>query len=868
MAAMQTLVLPYWAILLASLAFVFTETAIVVDKSASLTPALDDKGSSSASEDFIDLDASPSHVLHEVVDGSKESEIGDTHDSMPLQRPKTTIEVDSDETDDVIHSGSGDDLDTLDLEKNGDKSVLSQSGAEALTATSNTTSTMVYPSSTQANYNPSTSTTSTSATYTTTQSVRLSTTVNTTQPSSANISGATTIMPPRKVVPSSSEESNEEESSGSGSGSGESQCNENNCRYGGVCDLDSEDPTCICDFDCKKETASSSQKPHIDRSVCGSDSILYSDLCDMRRTSCVQQKPIIQKPRSFCIKQKPLKENCTEHETTATWTAWSPWIQSGDVDIRFRSCNITIGAGQNATNVTCQGERMQTRACPVTEANTCVTSNGTDTVSMTYQCKGINPMDTHIKDSAFLQYPEEGKCRYSLYDVGSSRYKFIDWTYTQLREQGKVRQWCGGPLETSDNYRLSQRKRWNADLITMYTPLRACRVKLEKFCRDSIPPCSYTNRDGKRWADSSKGSECLQNLTIGSNVPTGIPNQEGGLTFLCQRFSSGTVYGKMFNAKRSHFATLYDTMRRVPTYSVSKLSVIENKGWPRTPFMVERNLIDKQTQSSWFYMTQTRKKGLTTVSELEKEIRYDQCAMGKYQATPSDYEYTSYRIGQLLPPELVGHRVDDQLASFAMTNTVPMHRDFYVEWKRVTQIIYKYAKEVCRVPQPHEAYEAAAAAAAQKTLEITSTTAPASTAAPSAITTEAASTGTPSPSSESSTESPSSEDLKYGQLYLVAGAVPTLGYKKTVGNGVNVPHLIWMGGCCLQGNETKGFAVYGQNSAQSSMGATSLPQLEILLSQEYTKHTKRSHPFKIKIFPGFQGRCSSAQNDDSLNLTL
>ena len=82
----------------------------------------DDKGSSSASEDFIDLDASPSHVLHEVVDGSKESEIGDTHDSMPLQRPKTTIEVDSDETDDVIHSGSGDDLETLDLEKNGDKS--------------------------------------------------------------------------------------------------------------------------------------------------------------------------------------------------------------------------------------------------------------------------------------------------------------------------------------------------------------------------------------------------------------------------------------------------------------------------------------------------------------------------------------------------------------------------------------------------------------------------------------------------------------------------------------------------------------------------------------------------------------------------
>ena len=283
-------------------------------------------------------------------------------------------------------------------------------------------------------------------------------------------------------------------------------------------------------------------------------------------------------------------------------------------------------------------------------------------------------------------------------------------------------------------------------------------------------------------------------------------------------------------------------------------------------------MIDKQTQSSWFYMIQTRKKGLSAVSELEKEIRYDQCATGKYQATPSDYEYTNYRIGQLLPPQLVGHRIDDQVASFAMTNTVPMHRDFYVEWKRVTQIIYKYAKNVCRVPRPHEAYEAAAAAAAaaRKSFTMTSTTAPASSATPSssATTTKASSTGIPSPSSEGSTETPPSEDPKYGQLYLVAGAVPTLDCKKTVGNGVNVPHLIWMGGCCLQGNETKGFAVYGQNSAQSSMGATSLPQLEILLSQEYTKHTKRSHPFKIKIFPGFQGRCSSAENDDSLNLTL
>ncbi|CAI9723461.1 probable serine serine/threonine-protein kinase DDB_G0277071 [Octopus vulgaris] len=731
----------------------------------------DDKGSSSASEDFIDLDAPPSHVLHEVGEGTKESEIGDSHDTVPMTRPKTNVELDSDEAEDVIHSGSGDDLEPgINNENKNDKHNIS--GDSMKNNETSTTSTVAYPSSTQANYNPSTSTTSTQITYTSTPPVTL-----------------------RPI----------------------------------------------------------SRAPPVLRAV--NDTTKPATHTPTMKTleSSVDDNGVKAKPESS-------KKNCNEHESSAKWGPWSPWIQSGDKDFRFRSCNVTVATGKNATNITCAGERIQFSNCPVTEKKICHSANGEEKTSFVYECNGHDPMDIDIKY----------ECLYSLYQVDSGEYKFVDWTYEKLQNEGKLHQWCTGPLKTGDDYRLKQYKRRDNNTVAVFTPLHSCKQKLEKFCRDSMPPCKYVARDAKGITNDKLHVECLKEFTLGGSIPSGIRNQNGGLTFLCQKFSSNTLFGDLFKRKTAHFASLYDSFRRVPTFSMSKLTAIDNKGWPRTPYLIERALIDKQARASWFYIVQYRKKGLAALSELEDEIQNDQCAVGKYQPQPSDYDFTTtYRIGHLLPPQLAGHQIDTKIAAFALTNTVPMHMDFYKEWKKAAKMIIKYAVDVCGVPQidAEKTVTESTEPTQSSTTPFTTIATPMATKSTNSANTKNVGTSGSLPSMMADS-SATEEKAQKPQLYLVAGAVPSVDPEVTIGNGVNVPDLIWLGGCCVRGNETKGFAVYGQNAAGRLVGATSLPQLEILLSQEYTKHTSRAHAFKIKIFPAYQGQCSKAPNDDSLKIAL
>ncbi|GAB1598566.1 uncharacterized protein LOC115211596 [Argonauta hians] len=866
----RKLILPFWGLLLTCFFLGYVRTAILVDKSSSISSSLDDKGSSSVSEDFIDLDAPPSHVLHEVGEGTNESEIGDFHESPLISRPKTSVELDSDEAED-IHSGSGDDLETASNERNNEKHNITDDAINKINATTST-STVAYPSSTQANYNPSTSTTSTQITYTSTPSVNLRSTSRS-SPILTVIKDTTkpaTHSPTIKSLESTIDES-DEELSGSGSGSGENQCNSYNCKFGGVCDHDSEDFQCNCDFDCNKEKQELlHHKIKSDSHVCGSDGILHPNLCVMKRTSCLQQKLIKEMPRRFCIKTKPEshKKNCNEHESSANWGPWSPWIQSGDKDYRIRSCNITVAAGKNATNITCVGERIQFRNCPVTEKKTCNLAKGGVKSSLVYGCNGHNPMDIDTKYPQMFANIDNDECLYSLYQVDAAKYKYVDWTYERLQQEGKLNQWCGGPLRFGDEYRLKQHKRRENNMVAIYSPMHSCKQKLEKFCRESMPPCKYSTRDSKGFTNDKFHVECLQEFTLGGSVPSGIRNQNGGATYLCQRFSSNTLFGDLFKRKHAHFATLYDSLRRVPTFSMSKLTAIDNKGWPRTPYLTERALIDKQAHASWFYIVQYRKKGLAALTELEDDIKDDQCAVGKYQPLPSDYDFTTtHRIGHLLPPQLAGHYIDTKIAAFALTNTVPMHLDFYKEWKKAAKMIIEYAVDECGIPQidAEKTVTDSTDPAHLSSTPITTIATPLATKATNLANTKNIGTSGSSTMTESSN---AEKKNNKPQLYLVAGAVPSIEPEVTLGNGVNIPTLIWMGGCCVRGNDTKGFAVYGQNAAGRLVGATSLPQLEILLSQEYTKHTSRAHAFKIKIFPAYQGQCSKAPNDDSLKIAL
>ncbi|GBO03091.1 Agrin, partial [Araneus ventricosus] len=75
------------------------------------------------------------------------------------------------------------------------------------------------------------------------------------------------------------------------SGSGNSPCDKDACRFGGICDYDSDDRLlCVCAFEC----------PPVRAPVCGSDGEFYDNDCKMKEQSCKTQKKIVIVPRNRC----------------------------------------------------------------------------------------------------------------------------------------------------------------------------------------------------------------------------------------------------------------------------------------------------------------------------------------------------------------------------------------------------------------------------------------------------------------------------------------------------------------------------------------------------------------------------------------
>ncbi|XP_064642356.1 agrin-like isoform X19 [Lineus longissimus] len=87
--------------------------------------------------------------------------------------------------------------------------------------------------------------------------------------------------------------------------SGTDVCDEESCRFGGVCknDADAEGTNgCVCNFSCQDESDPSP--------VCGNDGRIYNSLCSMREASCLKQKDIAVIALSSCKGRSGLDKPC------------------------------------------------------------------------------------------------------------------------------------------------------------------------------------------------------------------------------------------------------------------------------------------------------------------------------------------------------------------------------------------------------------------------------------------------------------------------------------------------------------------------------------------------------------------------------
>ncbi|KAG7214438.1 hypothetical protein INR49_006395 [Caranx melampygus] len=117
-------------------------------------------------------------------------------------------------------------------------------------------------------------------------------------------------------------------------------------------------------------------------------------------------------------------------------------------------------------------------------------------------------------------------------------------------------------------------------------------------------------------------------------------------THICQRFEN-----------QYHFATLYDTARRIPLYSAYKYSY-EGGTCPREDY--------------WFIEPQNWETDMSWEGDLEKE--HGPVPMGDKQAIDSDYVgLDNYDRGHLNPN--LHHEDPGCRATFTLTNAVPQNRD-------------------------------------------------------------------------------------------------------------------------------------------------------------------------------------------------
>lgn len=489
---------------------------------------------------------------------------------------------------------------------------------------------------------------------------------------------------------------------------------------------------------------------------------------------------------------------CDEY-INVTWAPWSPWIQSGDHDIRFRRCHDENKMKVNSYR--CHGEYFERRPCAREEANVCRMTDGTVTEQFRVKCHGLDLDDLENSEALRDPYDRKEDCEYTLYDT-------------------KYRMPIGNPL-TTDELQQADRKLWcstDSSVLPFYTPKQRCLDIIMSFCK-MTDVCKYEKLNDEKRSKPFAKQTCWKDFVLGGILPSGIPVYKSQ-QMICQHFDKESKLGEVFGHKNVHYATMYDTKRRLPLVSMVTVRSLGDEKWPNVPFMIERGLVEEKTSNlvSWFF--HNKKKGIINPRELTKQCDIPTCQFGKKQALPSDFDFSGYKMMPLLPPELVGLDLGQKVATLTMTNIVAMETTVYSAWKRTLQLVRDFAVNTCKIP-----------------VEL--------------------------PNRDAEQHRQDGHDLP--ELYLLSGSVAPLNHMEVIGNDVVVPEIVWTAACCAHGADVSSFGIYLYNQYGQIPAIVSVENLQVLLqSMNYDDVDK----IRIDLFPAFDSICSAAENDVSLNLII
>lgn len=540
-----------------------------------------------------------------------------------------------------------------------------------------------------------------------------------------------------------------------------SNCDGTSCKYGATCLVQNGVQTgCVCGMQCENFKGNP---------VCGSDGILYENVCHLQLESCSLQVNITMDTSDKCLKEDvgttktPLPQCQTSYPY---WTPWSLWIQSGDQEFRFRYCKRS--GPFVLTNDGCHEPQMQVRQCSRREKKSCRSLLGKTSKEYEYTCSGVELADTVSIDEVFPHLHDEvSDCTFSLYDISVAKYVHKSWTIDDLDVKGDKTIWC----KNRDRF------------VPFYESSKLCRSTLEKFCTEP-EKCNQQKKEKLK----SKGNlkhNCWKKFLLGNELPKGFPGVRDKY-FICQRFAREDSYlGSV--SRKSFYGTVYDTKQRIPLMSFGRFRNFSDTAKPAIDFMIEKGLVATKKHNG------VVSKVYNWINGEEKRGMYldnseaSACNVGRFQAVRADYETPEYKIQQLLPYSLTGNDIREKIATYTLTNAAPMHASLQGMWESALTIVRNYAVNKCGIPVLLNPLRR--------------------------------------PRNRVSRDQP--------ELYVLSGVVSLDDADSMIGNGVGVPFLFWFAGCCIKGADTTSFALYARNVPDSVVISAPVAQLEILLSDIY-----------------------------------